>query len=144
MGLECVGKMSHGPLTIYVKLRNVHAPEMPGTFSPPPTSKETASKQSRHASRHVHDARAVMQIGIANLRWRGKRSSIPGACAFHNFTYLVRGPWSRDSVSKSSYAWDMRTDTTRPHSTIRCQAICVISSIIKCWFRIYMGSNLGL
>ena len=42
--------------------------------SPPPTSKETASKRSRHASRHVGDARAVMHIGIANPRWWGKRS----------------------------------------------------------------------
>ena len=33
----------HGPLTRYVKLGIAHAPGMPGTFSPPPTSKETAS-----------------------------------------------------------------------------------------------------
>ena len=32
----------HWPLTRYVKLRVAHAPGMPGTFSPPPTSKETA------------------------------------------------------------------------------------------------------
>ena len=30
-----------------------HAPGMPGTFSSPPNSKETASSWSRHASRHV-------------------------------------------------------------------------------------------
>ena len=29
---------------------------------------------TRHASRHVSDARAVMHVGIANPRWRGKRS----------------------------------------------------------------------
>ena len=34
---------SNGPLARYVKLRVAHAPGMPGTFSPPPTSKETAS-----------------------------------------------------------------------------------------------------
>ena len=34
---------SHGPLIRYVKLLVAHAPGMPGTFSPPPTSKETAS-----------------------------------------------------------------------------------------------------
>ena len=34
---------SHGPLTRYVTLHVAHAPGMPGTFSPPPTSKETAS-----------------------------------------------------------------------------------------------------
>ena len=33
----------HGPLTRYVILRVARAPGMPGTFSPPPTSKETAS-----------------------------------------------------------------------------------------------------
>ena len=33
----------NGPLTRYVKSRVGHAPGMPGTFSPPPTSKETAS-----------------------------------------------------------------------------------------------------
>ena len=42
---------------------------MPGTFSPPRTSKETASCRSRHASRHLRDAR-----GIAKPWWRGKRS----------------------------------------------------------------------
>ena len=52
----------------------MHAPGMPGTFSPPPTSKETASQRSRHASRHVRHARVVMHVGIAHSRWRGKRS----------------------------------------------------------------------
>ena len=33
----------HGPLTRYVKLRVAHAPGMPGTFSPSPTSKENAT-----------------------------------------------------------------------------------------------------
>ena len=64
----------HGPLTRYVKLCVAHAPGMPGTFSPPPTSKETASYRSRHASRHVRNARAVMHVGIANPWRRGKRS----------------------------------------------------------------------
>ena len=33
----------NGPLTRYVKMRVAHASGMPGTFSPPPTSKETTS-----------------------------------------------------------------------------------------------------
>ena len=33
----------HGPLTKYVKLRVAHEPGMPGTFSPPLTSTQTAS-----------------------------------------------------------------------------------------------------
>ena len=59
----------------------------------------TAGKRSRHASRHVRHARAVMHAGIANLRFPLKSAAgenvpgIPGACATCNFTYLVRGPW---------------------------------------------------
>ena len=66
--------LCHGPLISYVKSWVAHTPGMPGTFSPPPTSKETSNYRSRHASRHVSDARAVMHIGIVNPRWRGKRS----------------------------------------------------------------------
>ena len=41
------GDILHGPLTRYVKLRVAHAPGMPGTFSPPPTSKESTARASR-------------------------------------------------------------------------------------------------
>ena len=60
----------------------------------------TAGKRSRHASRHVRHARAVMHAGIANYRFPLKSAAgenvpgIPGACATCNFTYLVRGPWN--------------------------------------------------
>ena len=47
---------------------------MPGLFSPPPNSKKTSSLRSRHASRHLRHALAVMHVGIANPRRRGKRS----------------------------------------------------------------------
>ena len=64
----------HGHLARYVNLRVAHAPGMPGLFSPPSTSKETSSKRSRHASRHVRHARTAMHIRIAHPRWWGKRS----------------------------------------------------------------------
>ena len=57
----------------------------------------TAGKRSRYASRHV---RAAMYAGIANWQFPLKSAAgenvpgIPGACATHNFTYLVRGPCS--------------------------------------------------
>ena len=41
---------------------------------PPPTSEDTASFRPRHTSRHVRHARAVMHVGIANPRWRERRS----------------------------------------------------------------------
>ena len=50
---SCMFWCSHGPFTRYVKLTGAHAPGTPGTFSSPPTSKETAGWRSRHASRHV-------------------------------------------------------------------------------------------
>ena len=53
----------HGRLARYVKLWVAHAPGMPGTLFPRPTSKG-----------NVRDARAMMHVGIAKLRWRGKRS----------------------------------------------------------------------
>ena len=78
----CTYALYNGLLTRYVKLRVVHAPGMPGTFSPPPTSKETASWRSRHASRHMRHARAVIHVGIMPC--------IPSACETRTFTYLIR------------------------------------------------------
>ena len=75
----------------YVKLRVAHTPGMPGMSSPPLTSNEAARKRSRHASRHVCHARALMHVGIANQRWWGNVFGIPGACVTPNFTYLGRG-----------------------------------------------------
>ena len=67
------GESWYGSLARYVKLRVAQAPGMPGTFSPP-----SRVKRSRRASRHVHDARAVMHAGsltsgIFWSRWRGNR-----------------------------------------------------------------------
>ena len=56
----------------------------------------TAGKRSRHASRHVRHARAVMHAGIANLRFPLKSAAgenvpgIPGACAC-NLQFYVSG-----------------------------------------------------
>ena len=64
----------NGPLNRYAKLPVAHALGMPWTFSPSPISKQSASSRSRHASRRVCHARAVIHVGIANARWRKKRS----------------------------------------------------------------------
>ena len=47
------------------------------------------------SSRHV---RAVMHVGIGNRGDEKNVPSIPGACATHNFTHLVRGPCSQHRV----------------------------------------------
>ena len=83
---------THGPLTRYIKWWVAHAQVMSGTFPPLPTSKETASYRSRHASRHVCHAHILIHVGIVNPRWRENIPGIPGACATCNFTYLAIGP----------------------------------------------------
>ena len=67
---------AHETLTRYVKLLVAHAPGMPGTISPPPTSMEIASNRFWYASCFLRDARAVMLVGIANPRWQGIRSRL--------------------------------------------------------------------
>ena len=56
-------------------------------FPPPPISKETASKR---------DARAVMHVGIAYPRWRGKRPRHSRRMRTRNVAYLARGPLKRN------------------------------------------------
>ena len=54
------------------KITVAHASGMPGTFSPQPTPKETASWRSRYASQNLCHARAVIHVGIANPQGAGK------------------------------------------------------------------------
>ena len=93
-----ISHTTYGPLTRYVKLRVACVPGMPWTFSPPPTSKETASQRPQHASRHVRDARAVMHlcearavmhVGIANPPPDKKRSR--HSRRMHNPQFYVSG-----------------------------------------------------
>ena len=69
-----IRSLFHGPLTRYLKSKIAHTGNAGVTFSSPPPLKETASQRSRHEPRHVRDAHAVMNVGIANPRWAGKRS----------------------------------------------------------------------
>ena len=79
---------NNGPLTRYVKLWVAHAPGMPGTFSPPPTSKETSGMHHGTCVTHVPwcMSGSLTNGGGENV------PGIPGACATRNFTYLARGP----------------------------------------------------
>ena len=116
----------HGPLTRYVKLLVVLVPGMPGTVSPPPTSKETASWRSRHASRHV---------GVANLRWRGKRPR--HSRPMHNPQFYVSGKrpmvtWG-NAICVTGPLWGKLPVTVRfplkraRHTDIYDFSLCVVS-----------------
>ena len=59
----------------------------------------TTCERSQHASRHVRQPwfiPGLLTSGFLWSWWRGKRSLIPGTCAAHNFTYMVRCPQPRD------------------------------------------------
>ena len=92
----CLGFLGFLPDTLNWGLR-MHR-ECRERFPPPPTSKETSSQRSLHASRHVRHARAVMHVGITYPRWRGKPSRHSRRMRTRNFTHLVKGPWWDDAV----------------------------------------------
>ena len=96
----------HGPLAKYVKLCVGHAPGMPGTFFP-----ANVGKRSRHASRHVRHARAVMHArsltsGFLWSRWQGRRF-----------------PHSRHMRNPKFYVSDKRPMDTICHVTCRSRLI---------------------
>ena len=81
-----------GLLPDTLKLRIAHAPVMPGTFSPPPTSKEmlVSDPGMHHGTCVTH----VPWCMLGSLS-RGGGENVPGilsACTTHNFAYLSRGP----------------------------------------------------
>ena len=66
---------SHGPLARYVKLWVTHAPGMPGTFF----FRHRLRRKTLVSDHDMHHGTSVthvplMHVGIAKLRWRGKRS----------------------------------------------------------------------
>ena len=63
----------------------------------------TNFKGNRHASRHVHHARAVIHIGIANPRGRGKRSR--HSRRKRNPQFLVSG--KRPIETKDDVTWSL-------------------------------------
>ena len=81
-------RTNHGPLSRYVKSRVAHAPGMPRTFS-----RYRLQRKPLVSDPSMRDARAVMQVGIAYLQWRGKRSRHSRRMRTLNLTYLARGLW---------------------------------------------------
>ena len=78
--LTICGKMSrsnpcfHGPLPRYVKMQVAHAPEMPGTFPPPP---RVSDPDMHHGTCVTHVPWCMpgsLTSGFLGSRWQGKRS----------------------------------------------------------------------
>ena len=64
----------HGPLARYVKLRVVHAPGMPGTFSPPPRVSDTDMHRGTCGTHMLWCMPGSLTSGFLWSRWRGNRS----------------------------------------------------------------------
>ena len=67
-------RFPHGPLTRYAKLRVAHAPEMPGTFSPP---HRCSDPDMHHGTCVTHVPWCIPGLLISGFlwsRWWGKRS----------------------------------------------------------------------
>ena len=77
---------------------------MPGTFSPPP---RVSDPDMHHGTcvTHVHASRDRYQAVSFEVGGGENVPGIPRACATHNLTYLVRGPWTLpcSALSQSSY-----------------------------------------
>ena len=85
----------HGPLTIYVKLWAVHAP---GMFS-----RQRLQRKPLVNDPGMHHGTCLTWCMSGSLTRGGGENvlGIPGACATHNFTHLVRGPWHIQNISNS-------------------------------------------
>ena len=83
---------NYGPLTRYVKLRVVHAPGMPGTFS-----RHRFQRKPLVSDPGMHHGTCVTHVpwcmSGSLTRCGGENvPGIPGACATRTFTHLARGP----------------------------------------------------
>ena len=86
---------SHGPLARYVKLRFVHAPGMPGTFSPPPRVSDPDMHQGTCMTHVPWCIPGSLTSSFIGSRWWGKRSR---RMRHLQFSYLVRGPWKTTCI----------------------------------------------
>ena len=69
-----VTSVGHGPLTRYVKLRVAPAPEMPGTFSPPPRVSDPDMDHGMCVTHVSWCMPGSLTGGFLRNRWWGKRS----------------------------------------------------------------------
>ena len=84
----------HGSLAKYEKLRVVYAPGVQGTFSSP---LRASDPDIHHGTCLTYVPWCMVGWLTSGFLWIGgvkNGPGIPGACATHNFTYLVRGQYN--------------------------------------------------
>ena len=127
--------MVHGPLTRYVKFRMAHAPGMPGTFSPPPTSKETASLWSWCAilpiwqEAHGVGFRSKQRLARPALGLGQVKVETIHIIHFLTYTVQLNSRWSM-------YEW------LYPNKTMRCSCYALISDYLYFTYLTYSNTVL--
>ena len=93
--VQSIYKSGHnGPLDRYVKLWFARAPGMPGTFSPHRGLAIPTCITARAWSTCCDACRDRKLAVSSEVRGGQNVPGTPGACATHNFTYLIRGPYN--------------------------------------------------
>ena len=91
----------HGHLARYITFRVAHAPGMPGMFSPP---LRVIDPDTHYGTCVTHVQWCMLGSLTSGFHFEvgdgGNFPGIPDACATHNLTYLVRGPWQRHIFSR--------------------------------------------
>ena len=112
---------------------------MPGTFFPPP---QVSYPDIHHGTCITHVPWCMpgsLTSGFLWSWWRENVPGFPGACATHNFTYLVRGPLGVREVILQDIGNIGRYPTTkrtiilgiyRMHRTLKCFVFLTIWSIM--------------
>ena len=127
---------SHGPLARYVKLRVVHAPGMPGTFSPPPWISDPGMHHGTCVTHVPWCTPASLINGFLWSRWLGKRSR--HSRCMRNPQFYVSGNRPMDQCSRDPdppflsiyifilirYSCDIARVNHRSHNTYMSIFIC--------------------
>ena len=107
---------------------------MPGTFSPPPTSKETVivSDPDMHHGTCMKHVPWCMSGSLT----RCGGENVPGACATRNFTYLVRDPlepfsdWQSLPDDIPLYEWSCESGDQYPRRGVH--YVAVMTVVLNC------------
>ena len=123
----------HGPLTIYVKLRVVHAPGMPGTFSPP---LQVSDPNMHHGTCVTHVPWCKLGSLMSSFlwsQWWGKHSR--HSWRMRNPQFYVSGKRPTDQVGleySSSSTWVLIQYRIRRLIVKYCKVSKSWNRVLKC------------
>ena len=110
----------HRPLIRYAKLRVAHAPEMPGTFSPPPRISDPDMHHGTCATHVLWCMSGSLTSGFILSPWREKRSRHSWRMRNPQFYVSGKRPIQRVSYAESvSMSWRLHCGFITHQGSIR-------------------------